>query len=223
MHYYEIVKLYLFLFFLSSKCELSNIHEEKGRDTGRRAPEDRCCIPARNAEDLTGVCMSDSVGTDCGRIGHCVPAGKRRERGQCVLRCSGLEKGGDVRWTGGKDVRTREQSEERNFLEDSRRNEEVEEGVQLLEKRCGCGRVKLSDLPPTCKWVPLGTDRCSIFVPDFLQECLQNDAQKTDSFSNAAGSRPFPLVCDPFLPKVRAIEIANDLASTILRISFSKP
>lgn len=218
MHYYGVVKLYLFLFFLSSKCELSNVHEEKERDIGRRAPQDQCCIPARNAEDLTGVCISDGVG----KIGHCVPTGKRRERGQCVLRCSGLEKG-DVRWTGGKDVRMREESEERKFREDSRRNEEVEEGVHLLEKTCGCGRVKLSDLPPTCKWVPLGSDRCSIFVPDFLQECLQSDAQRTDSFSDAAGSKPFPLVCDPFLPKVRAIKIANDLASTILRISFSKP
>ena len=96
------------------------------------------------------------------------------------------------------------------------------ESVLVSDKTCGCGCVKLSDLPPTTKWIPLGADRLSLYPPDHAQWALER-ATSSGSLSGTAAvtDRQYPLVCDPFLPKLRAIETANDVASTILRISFS--
>ena len=98
--------------------------------------------------------------------------------------------------------------------------EEMVESVRVSDKTCGCGCMKLSDLPLTTKWVPLGTDNCSSFVPDSVQLALRK-CHSLGVTECAIESRHYPLVCDPFLPKLRAIETANDLASSILRISFS--
>lgn len=105
------------------------------------------------------------------------------------------------------------------------------EGGEELAKTCGCGCVRLSDLPHDCEWSSLGDSRCSSLVPDSVRgHYLMRDAE----FKADIGSRMkqcgtslhheragFPLVCDAFLPKLKAIETANDLSSTLLRISMS--
>ena len=92
-------------------------------------------------------------------------------------------------------------------------------------KTCGCGCVRLLDLPPTCKWIPLRDDRLSMYVPDSIKQCLKRPSTEDSSSGQTCGSSkeklPFPCVCDAFLPKLRAIETAGDLSSTVLRIAFS--
>jgi hypothetical protein len=158
----------------------------------------RCPFPARGSKISAGVTARDSVS---GGKGQCAPADKKQQR---ASRYSDSERL-DATLRGG------EGSKETVFHEED--TLEVDEGALRSGKTCGCGCVKLSDLPPTSKWIPLGADNCSVFIPDFVQQqCLED---------TPVLSRPvFPLVCDPFLPKVRAIEVANDLASTVLRISF---
>ena len=90
-------------------------------------------------------------------------------------------------------------------------------------KTCGCGCVRVLDLPSTCEWIPLGDDKCSIYVQDVIKQCLKRRCTKLQhtASSDVIKTQPFPCVCDAFFPKVKAIETANDLASTVLRIAFS--
>ena len=186
--------------------------------TERERMGDKCRFWTRGSE---GKDSSAGVCTDNGGRGHWAPkGGKKLGNGQLVSRCSDSETRG-ITW-GGEDTLTSEEEREEE--------EEVDEGVYGSGKTCGCGCVKLSDLPRTVKWTPLGTDKSSIFVPDFVQQCLlekkpsaPKESVRPQTSGKFVASRPvFPLVCDPLLPKVRAIETASDLASTLLRISFSK-
>lgn len=108
---------------------------------------------------------------------------------------------------------------------------EGREGKELARKTCGCGCVKLSDLPHDCEWSSLGDSSCSSLVPGSVG---QHYAMRDEEFKGEVGPRikrrgtsmhherdGFPLVCDAFLPKLKAMETANDLSSTILRISMS--
>lgn len=88
-------------------------------------------------------------------------------------------------------------------------------------KTCGCGCVKLSELPSTCEWIPLGDNKCSIYTPDLIEKCLKEATKANIYESVAVDSECFPIVCDAFSTKLKAIETANDLASSLLRIAFS--
>lgn len=108
---------------------------------------------------------------------------------------------------------------------------EGEGGRELARKTCSCGCVRLSDLPHDCEWSSLGDSRCLSLVPDSVRrhysmrdEEFKGDVgprMKRHSTSTRHEREDFPLVCDAFLPKLKAIETANDLSSTILRISMS--
>ena len=93
----------------------------------------------------------------------------------------------------------------------------------MFDKTCGCGCVRLSDLPLSCEWVPLGDDKLSLHVPESMKEILRRATKESarSSFEGTVEIKPFPCVCDAFLPKLKAIEMANDLSSTLLRIAFS--
>ena len=95
----------------------------------------------------------------------------------------------------------------------------------VLEKTCGCGCVRLSDLPSTCEWIPLGDDELSLYVPDSIKDYLmrltKESVERNGTQMEATETKPFPHVCDAFFPKFKAIEMVNDLASTLLRIAFS--
>ena len=99
-----------------------------------------------------------------------------------------------------------------------------EERLLALEKTCGCGRVRLTDLPPESEWSPLGDSECSTYVADSIKLYVKRAAEiRTDlaQTKTASEASSFPLVCDAFLPKLKAIETANDVASTLLRIALS--
>ena len=110
------------------------------------------------------------------------------------------------------------------------RNEELprrKEKWCVSEKACGCGCVRLSDLPSACEWIPLGDDKLSLYVSESIKECLKRavdeSAERDGAQRRSEGTEinPFPCVCDAFWPKLKAIEMANDLSSTLLRIAFS--
>ena len=171
----------------------------ESKTVGDRVMRNRCHFPAGGSKISAGITARDSVS---GGKGQCAPADKKQERASRYSDSERVE--GTLRG---------EESKERVFHKED--TLEVDEGDFQSGKTCGCGCVKLSDLPPTAKWIPLGADNCSVFIPDFVRQRLENTPR------DSVLSRPvFPLVCDPFLPKVRAIEAANDLASTVLRISF---
>lgn len=96
-----------------------------------------------------------------------------------------------------------------------------EESRFASENTCGCGCVRLSDLPSTCEWISLGDNKCSTFVPDSIKHCLKSATMNSIQTRNSVETKSFPCVCDAFLPKLKAIEMANDLATTVLRIAFS--
>ena len=100
--------------------------------------------------------------------------------------------------------------------------------VSGRQKTCGCGCVKLADLPQNCAWSPLGSIGHASFVPDLIQRfaaaALGGVSMATGDQANVPehGWRDScPVVCDFFLPKLRAIEATNDLSSTILRVAVS--
>lgn len=98
-----------------------------------------------------------------------------------------------------------------------------EETLFGLEKTCGCGHLRLSDLPSMCEWASLADAQCSTFVPDSIRQCLERATKENDSIdtSSAAAKQSSAFVCDAFLPKLKAIEMASDLASSLLRVAFS--
>ena len=117
--------------------------------------------------------------------------------------------------------------------EEEEDDDEVTEMEEISEEEtCGCGVLKLSDLPSNCKWNVLGNNEGCSFVPDSIRHYLKRATgscasarEKKERDTEIAGvpqtsSHLFPLVCDPFLPKLRAVETASDLASTILRTSM---
>ncbi|CAI8055913.1 hypothetical protein GBAR_LOCUS30478, partial [Geodia barretti] len=157
----------------------------ESKTVGDCVMRNRCHFPAGGSKISAGITARDSVS---GGKGQCAPADKKQER---ASRYSDSERvDGTLRG---------EESKERVFHKED--TLEIDERDFQSVKTCGCGCVKLSDLPPTAKWIPLGADNCSVFIPDFVRQRLENTPR------DSVLSRPvFPLVCDPFLPKVRAIE-----------------
>lgn len=109
---------------------------------------------------------------------------------------------------------------------DEERGEQREETFFGLEKTCGCGHLRLSDLPSTCEWTSLADAQCSTFVPDSIRQCLEGATKESDSVDRSSPAaletkQSLACVCDAFLPKLKAIEMASDLASSLLRVAFS--
>ncbi len=101
-----------------------------------------------------------------------------------------------------------------------------------LSKTCCCGSVKLSDVSATgCEW----TDLYSVLggfsvIPDALFACLSspractavaNDSSEERRKDGGLPRRVSACVCDGFLPRVKAVELANDLSCAILGIAYA--
>ena len=102
-------------------------------------------------------------------------------------------------------------------------------------KTCCCGRVSLSELSTCCKWWNLHQGSLQVF-PEVIEDILiggklprNQQAKKTEATSINSTEKemyiqqePLPTVdsiCDPFLSKLEAVELAGDLSSAILRIT----
>ena len=174
-------------------CGEGEVQRERTKDTCRFS------VGSERKGESSSVLVGNSFSEHGEKQSHPVPADNSQENKHLPSRFSGLGTG-DAGW---KDGGTRE------------------EVVCPSEKTCGCGCVKLSDLPPSNQWIPLGAERCSVSLLESVQLALERARPEVASSAKDAASTPFPSVCDPFLPKLRAMETASDLASTILRISFS--
>lgn len=91
-----------------------------------------------------------------------------------------------------------------------------EQNSVLAKKTCCCGAVVLSELPPGCQWRCLQPGE---IVPDSLIET----ARRVRSAPMVDGSKVHnrcPSAIDLCFIKMKAVELAGELASSILRIAF---